>query len=83
MIEIENDIELILGEKKASKLLDMLHLPKRDITLSKSTVRKYRASNQREEINMAIDDKRSSKENSVIIPLTYIEPKADRKYSHL
>ena len=57
----------------------MLHVPERDITLSKSIVRKYRASNQREEITMAIDDKRPLKEDSVIIPLTYIKPKVDKK----
>ena len=62
---------MILGEKKASKLLCILHLPERDITISKSTVRKYRATNQREEITAAIDDKRPFKENSVIISLTY------------
>ena len=78
-IEVENDIELILEEKKASKLLYMLHLPDRDIVLGESTVRKYRASNQREEITISIDDRRPLKENSVIIPLTYIKPAPDKK----
>ena len=31
-IKVENDIELILDEKKASKLFCMLHLADRDIT---------------------------------------------------
>ena len=78
-IEIEKDIELILKENTGSKLLYMLHLPDRDITLSESTMRKYRASNQREEITIAIDDKRPLKETIVIIPLTYIKPKAEKK----
>ena len=78
-IELENDIELILEEKKASKLLYMLHLPDRDIALSESTTRKYRASNQREEITITINDRRPLKENSFIMPLTYIKPKANKK----
>ena len=57
-IEVENDIELILEEEKASKLLYMLHLPDCDITLSESTVPKYQASNQKEEITIAINDRR-------------------------
>ena len=51
-IEVENDIKLILNEKRASKLFYMLHLTDQDITISESTICKYWASNQREEITL-------------------------------